>query len=213
MPQDADAKSYTFAERVFSALMKHTTLGAMASRIAAEAVAADMEPPADIRALIRGLRTEAAMAQVVGHAARADLLNKASVVLLRKSGTGGGSESAVDRMFSAPATDARAERLALLMEDCAEVVHAIAKIQRHGWDSNWNGRLAETNAQALERELGDLLVSLDMVFDKVRGDVSYLRALAVRSGKIRKLLGGDGFIHCQENVELLKSLYEVPTGG
>lgn len=50
------------------------------------------------------------------------------------------------------------ERLSLLMEECGEVVHAIGKIFRHGFESNWNG--GETNRQMLARELGDLGVAI-----------------------------------------------------
>lgn len=45
------------------------------------------------------------------------------------------------------------ERLVILAEECGEVVQAIGKILRHGYESAYNG---ETNRQALERELGDL---------------------------------------------------------
>jgi hypothetical protein len=49
------------------------------------------------------------------------------------------------------------ERLALLIEECAEVIQCCTKIQRHGYESNNKGQLPETNRQALERELGDLI--------------------------------------------------------
>jgi NTP pyrophosphatase (non-canonical NTP hydrolase) len=51
---------------------------------------------------------------------------------------------------------AEAERLAILAEECAEVIQAVAKILRHGYESDNFGRLPETNREALERELGDL---------------------------------------------------------
>ena len=52
-------------------------------------------------------------------------------------------------------TPAEAERLALLSEECAEVIMAIGKILRHGFESRHpNG--GPTNRQTLERECGDL---------------------------------------------------------
>ena len=52
-------------------------------------------------------------------------------------------------------TPAEAERLALLAEECGEVVQIIGKILRHGFDScHPNGGL--TNRALLERECGDV---------------------------------------------------------
>lgn len=54
-------------------------------------------------------------------------------------------------------SDAEAERLAILIEECGEVVQAACKVLRHGYEStNPLFSMAETNRQALERELGDL---------------------------------------------------------
>lgn len=53
-------------------------------------------------------------------------------------------------------TEGEAERLAILIEECGEVIQAACKILRHGYDSNNKGQLAETNRQTLERELGDV---------------------------------------------------------
>lgn len=58
-------------------------------------------------------------------------------------------------------TEAEAERLAILAEECGEVIQAVGKVLRHGYESNNKGQLPETNRQALERELGDLLHNLD----------------------------------------------------
>lgn len=59
-------------------------------------------------------------------------------------------------------TEAEAERLAILAEECGEVIQAVGKILRHGYEStNPNkpvplGKNPETNRWMLERELGDL---------------------------------------------------------
>lgn len=54
-------------------------------------------------------------------------------------------------------TEAEQERLAILIEECAEVQQIACKILRHGYESD-NPVLQnqETNRRALERELGDL---------------------------------------------------------
>jgi hypothetical protein len=61
-------------------------------------------------------------------------------------------------------TEGQVERLAILAEECAEVTQAVMKILRHGLHSNNNGQLPETNRQALQREVGDLLHALDRCF-------------------------------------------------
>ena len=52
-------------------------------------------------------------------------------------------------------TEAETERLSILAEECGEVIQAVGKILRHGYDS-CHPETGETNRQALERELGDL---------------------------------------------------------
>jgi len=60
-------------------------------------------------------------------------------------------------------TEAEAERLAILIEECGEVTQAACKILRHGYESTNPKAITpieedpETNRSALERELGDLL--------------------------------------------------------
>lgn len=48
------------------------------------------------------------------------------------------------------------ERLVVLAEEAAEVIQAIGKIQRYGYDSY-------TNKLDLEREIGDLLVAVELL--------------------------------------------------
>lgn len=52
-----------------------------------------------------------------------------------------------------------AERLTLLAEECAEVIHAVMKIQRHGLLSE---RFADghTNLDNLQREMGDVRAAM-----------------------------------------------------
>lgn len=54
-------------------------------------------------------------------------------------------------------TAAEDERLALLLEELGEAIHAIGKIQRHGYQSyNPDDIHGGNNRQMLERELGDI---------------------------------------------------------
>lgn len=61
-------------------------------------------------------------------------------------------------------TPAEAERLAILAEECGEVVQAIGKILRHGYDSYHpdypNGG---NNRSLLEKEIGDLSAAIDIM--------------------------------------------------
>lgn len=53
-------------------------------------------------------------------------------------------------------TPAEAERLAILSEECAEVIQIIGKILRHGYEST-HPKGGPTNRDHLELELGDVL--------------------------------------------------------
>jgi hypothetical protein len=69
-------------------------------------------------------------------------------------------------------TAAELERLALLQEECGEVLQVIGKILRFGWDSNSPvpHEMGQTiNRNLLERELGDLLLVADHI---MKNDIS-----------------------------------------
>ncbi len=53
-------------------------------------------------------------------------------------------------------TPAQAERLAMLAEECAEVIQVIGKILRHGYDSYHPDQPYITNRELLQQELTDL---------------------------------------------------------
>lgn len=53
-------------------------------------------------------------------------------------------------------SEAEQERLVIVAEECGEVIQAICKVLRHGYDSNNKGKLPETNRQQLSREVADL---------------------------------------------------------
>lgn len=58
--------------------------------------------------------------------------------------------------------DAERERLTMLAEEAAEVVQAVTKILRHGYDSYYPGDpKRSTNQELLQEELTDLLAIVD----------------------------------------------------
>lgn len=64
-------------------------------------------------------------------------------------------------------TKAELERLAILMEECAEVQHIIGKIIRHGYESYHPLDEDKTpNRKLLEKELGDLSFAVNFCGDK-----------------------------------------------
>jgi NTP pyrophosphatase (non-canonical NTP hydrolase) len=65
-------------------------------------------------------------------------------------------------------TPAEDERLALLAEECAEVIQAVTKIQRHGYAS-CHPTTGVNNCVTLTREMGDLLAAMQLLYDA--GDV------------------------------------------
>ena len=76
------------------------------------------------------------------------------------------------------------ELLTILMEECAEVIQAAAKVQRYGWESAYEGESAQ---ERLEKELGDLQCIVDLLHE---GDcVSYTKMdeyAGVKHEKLRK---------------------------
>lgn len=67
-------------------------------------------------------------------------------------------------------TEAEAEVLALLAEECSEVVQAVTKILRHGLLSE-HPATGERNIEALSRETGQVLAVIDILYkyDLLRG--------------------------------------------
>jgi len=61
-------------------------------------------------------------------------------------------------------TPAEAERLAMLAEECGEVIHIIGKVLRHGYDSRHPDG-GPTNREALSREILDLVYTQDALFN------------------------------------------------
>lgn len=61
-------------------------------------------------------------------------------------------------------TPAQAERLAILMEECAEVQQVIGKILRHGYSSTYPANPAgPNNRELLTLEVGHLVCAIELV--------------------------------------------------
>lgn len=83
-------------------------------------------------------------------------------------------------------TPKEAELLALLSEECGELIQAIGKILRHGFDSVHEGR---TNRENLVHEMGDVSAAIELLIgqDKVNGGSVY-RAMVSKLDRVGKWL-------------------------
>ncbi len=85
-------------------------------------------------------------------------------------------------------TPEQLERLALLAEECAEVIKAVMKIQRHGYESR-NPTIAYSlsNRQALAQEIGHVRAAISLLCDA--GDVNSGLTLLSRDEKLGSVQG------------------------
>lgn len=60
-------------------------------------------------------------------------------------------------------TEAELERLAMLSEECGEVVQIIGKILRHGYDSYHPNDPSVNNRDLLEKEVGDVEAAIHLL--------------------------------------------------
>ena len=93
-------------------------------------------------------------------------------------------------------TEAESERLALLAEECAEVIQCVCKIQRHGYESvNPLVPDSPTNREELQVEVGHVVCALRMMFDArdvAEGAVN--RSAERKAGGIKRWLHHQGSI-------------------
>ena len=80
-----------------------------------------------------------------------------------------------------PAED---ERLAILMEECAEVIQVIGKILRHGYDSRHPDG-GPTNRESLCNEIGDIFAALELM--EKSSDVSPIEIMEFKNEKLKKI--------------------------
>ena len=88
---------------------------------------------------------------------------------------------------------AEAERLALLMEECGEVVQVIGKILRHGYESHHPDG-GESNRILLHNELGDLKCATDFMI--AEGDL--VRSIIEECAEAKSERVGK-YLHHQDN--------------
>lgn len=85
---------------------------------------------------------------------------------------------------------AQLERLAILGEECGEVMQVIGKIIRHGYNSySPYDENRVSNKALLENEIGDLYYAIQLLFEK--GDVelgNLVRAQLEKGERIKKYL-------------------------
>lgn len=90
-------------------------------------------------------------------------------------------------------TPAEAERLAILAEECGEVVQVIGKILRHGYEScHPDG--GPTNRMLLEKETGDVQYAIERLIGL--GDISADEVCDHRDEKYKKVRK---YLHHQNN--------------
>lgn len=90
--------------------------------------------------------------------------------------------------FDTKLTPAEIERLALLAEECGEVVQIVGKILRHGYES-YHPDGYDSNRQLLTKELGDLYAALEMM---TKADdlkmIEVLDAAQCKAGRVSEYL-------------------------
>jgi NTP pyrophosphatase (non-canonical NTP hydrolase) len=58
------------------------------------------------------------------------------------------------------------EVMSILQEECAEVIQAVSKIQRFGFDSRWPTNSDLDNRGRLEEELGDMMAMIHLLISQ-----------------------------------------------
>lgn len=76
------------------------------------------------------------------------------------------------------------EVMAVLQEECAEVIQAVSKINRFGLDSEWQG---VSNKQALITEIGDVLTMISVLIDETDININDNEIQKAISAKYEKL--------------------------
>lgn len=82
-------------------------------------------------------------------------------------------------------TTAEAEICNILLEEAAEVIQAVSKVFRFGWDSTHPDRPHWTNKEHLTEELGDLICMIKILVD--RGIIDELMLSHAAHYKMTKL--------------------------
>ncbi len=94
--------------------------------------------------------------------------------------------------FSNKLSKGEAERLAILIEEAAEVQKIACKILRHGYDSYHPKMPGTRNREMLAEELGDLTASMVLIVEPADVD-----RFAVFSAAVRKIRSWRDYAHHQ----------------
>ena len=84
-------------------------------------------------------------------------------------------------------TKAEAERLAMLAEECGEIIQVVGKILRNGYDSYHPDRPEITNRRLLANEIIDVVVVLDLMQCEVNKDAEAITKAEYEKVVSRKL--------------------------
>lgn len=104
--------------------------------------------------------------------------------------------------FSNKLTPNQIERLALLSEECGEVIQIIGKILRHGYRSgNPDSDSGETNIDLLEKEIGHLNFASTLV------GYNDLDFVAIFDYATTKKLNADKWLHCSHSYPERSTMY------
>ncbi len=83
-------------------------------------------------------------------------------------------------------SDSEVERLAILSEECAEVIQIVGKILRHGYDSTHpNNKTGPCNREMLEEEIGHVSYACELMSEKL--DISWLSVMKSKRTKADKI--------------------------
>ena len=80
-------------------------------------------------------------------------------------------------------TAAETERLALLAEECGEVIQIVGKILRHGYDSSNPLDDSPINRRILEKEIGDIELAIYMLSEAKDIDRNEIDKARIEKGK------------------------------
>jgi NTP pyrophosphatase (non-canonical NTP hydrolase) len=76
------------------------------------------------------------------------------------------------------------EVMAVLQEECAEVIQAVSKVNRFGLESEWEGI---TNKQSLITEIGDVIALIKVLIEETDINISMDDIQLAVEAKLEKL--------------------------
>jgi NTP pyrophosphatase (non-canonical NTP hydrolase) len=102
---------------------------------------------------------------------------------------------------------AEIERLALVAEEAGEVIQAVGKILRHGWNSKHPSCPGFDNREQLAKEIGDFRGAVALLVQ-----AHELTTLEYQMHAVSKLQRVQKYLHCQENISLAQICLDTHTG-